>query len=498
MFWADKILQNRKAKECIDDGWTPSGIVHMGGMKGPVIHDVLFRILKEQGKEVRYVFSFDDFDPIDGLPPTLIDSFRQYMGIPTLMVPSPDGNGTFADFYANKMREMFKAYGVEADIYLASENYKNGVYNEGIKIMLDNVIKVRAVYEKMYKKPVKENWYPLQVICPQCNKLGTTKVTDWDGKEVTFTCEPHLVKWAEGCGTTGKISPFDGNAKMPWKPEWTVKWDTFNVTIEWSGKDHMSKGASFELAANIFKTVFHKEAPMAVGYEFILLNGKKMSSSKGIGLTAEAFLAVVPAQIARFLLIKTEPTRAVEFNPVGTEIIPKLFDEYQKAAEEYFNKEETDMARAFELSQIGEVKKIPTIRFSVLAQWVQMPNMQDKIKTEGLEEWAKYARVWVENYAPDSEKFMIQKEMPAAAKDLSTEQKELLQKLATDLDKDWNAEDLQTQIYELGKSIGLNGKQTFAAIYTSLIGKDHGPKAAWIILSLEKDFVQKRFADISK
>jgi tetratricopeptide (TPR) repeat protein len=251
------------------------------------------------------------------------------------MAPSPDGNGTFADFYGAKMRDMFAALGINAKIYLASENYKNGIYNTGIKMMLDNVTKVRKVYEDMYKNPLKDDWFPLQVICPTCGKLGTTKVTDWDGQEVTFSCLPDLVKWAQGCGTTGKISPFDGNAKMPWKPEWSVKWYTFNVTIEWSGKDHMSKGSSFEVAANILQAVFDQKPPDARAYEFFLWNGKKMSSSKGLGLTGAELLEVLPPEVARFLMIKTDPNRAVEFNPKGTDIIPKLYDEYQKAAENY-------------------------------------------------------------------------------------------------------------------------------------------------------------------
>src|SRR6185437_9680724 len=178
MFWADEVLKNRKGNEVLEDAWTPSGIVHMGGLKGPVIHDVLYKVLKEQKQEVKYIFGFDDFDPIDGLPANLQESHNEYMGIPTFIAPSPEGKGTFAEFYGNKMRHMFEKLGIEAEIYLASENYKNGVYNEGIRIMLDNVQKVREVYETMYKKPVKESWYPLQVICPKCGKLGTTKVTD--------------------------------------------------------------------------------------------------------------------------------------------------------------------------------------------------------------------------------------------------------------------------------------------------------------------------------
>ena len=74
----------------------------------------------------------------------------------------------------------------------------------------------------------------------------------------------------------------------------------------------------------------------------------------------------------------------------------------------------------------------------------------------------------------------------------------VLQKLQqAELDSIKDAESFQTQIYEIGKELGLNGKETFAAIYKVLIGKDHGPKAAWLILSLEKEFVKKRFEKVS-
>ncbi len=81
-------------------------------------------------------------------------------------------------------------------------------------------------------------------------------------------------------------------------------------------------------------------------------------------------------------------------------------------------------------------------------------------------------------------------------KELSEKQKELLQKIANGLDQNKDAEAFQTEIYEYGKALGLNGKETFAAIYAALIGKNHGPKAAWLILSLDKDFVKKRFQEV--
>ncbi|HSW48302.1 MAG TPA: lysine--tRNA ligase [Candidatus Saccharimonadales bacterium] len=496
MIWADEILKSRKGVEVINDSWTPSGIVHMGSLKGPVIHDTLFRVLKKKGTNVKYIYGFDDADPIDGLSPDLIDSHSKYLGVPISVAPSPDGNGSFSDYFSRKMKRLFKELGIEAQIYRTSEIYKNGKFNDAIRFVLDHAEDIRNVYSQIYKKEVAGDWYPLQVVCPKCGKLGTTKVIGWDGKVVVYECSKTLVKWAEGCGQSGKISPFDGNGKMPWKVEWAGKWWTFGVTIEGAGKDHASAGGSYDVAREIFAKVFKKELPLKLAYEFFLSGGKKMSSSKGTGMTGEELLEVLSPEIARFLMIRTAPNRAVEFTPRDTLIIPTLYDEYQKAAGAYVGKTDEELARIFELSQIKDIKKPPSIRFSVLAQWVQMPNMEAKIEEEGLHEWAKYAKVWIEKYAPESEKFLIQQSLPDQVKSLTDKQKEMLKKIAGELDSAEDAEEFQTKIYEIGKEIGLNGKETFAAIYTSLIGKDHGPKAAWLILSLDKDFVKKRFQEV--
>jgi len=223
-----------------------------------------------------------------------------------------------------------------------------------------------------------------------------------------------------------------------------------------------------------------------------------MSSSKGIGLKAHDLVKILPPQVGRFLFARSGIKSQSNFDPIETNAIPVLFDDYQKAADAYFNKGDMDLARTFELSQIGEIQKPPSIRFSVLAQWAQMPNMEEEIIKNGLEEWAEYAKVWVEKFAPENDKFTVQKSIPAASKNLTNEQKAFLKKVAEELDKKWEGEEFQTRIYDLGKEMGLNGKDAFAAIYFSLIGKDHGPKAAWLILSLDKEFVKKRFNEVSK
>ncbi len=498
MFWADTLLEGRKNKEVINDSWTPSGIVHMGSLKGPIIHDTLFRILKERKQEVTFMYGFDDMDPIDGIPPDLKGLFEKYLGIPIFLAPSPDGKGSFGDFYGNKMKHILDTLDIHPDrLYKTSEVYKSGEFDNAIRYVLNNADAVRKVYEEVYKKPIANDWYPLQVICPNCGKLGTTNVTGWDRKEVAFICEKNLVQWAEGCDFTGKISPFKGNAKMPWKVEWAAKWWTFGVTIEGAGKDHASAGGSYDVAMKLCKEVFKKETPLKIAYEFFLSGGKKMSSSKGTGLTGEELLEALPPEVVRFLMIKNPPNQAVEFTPRDTDTIQNLFDEYFKAADTYYQKSDENLARAFELSQIGSPKRIPALRMRVISQLVQMPNKEEEIRREGLEEWSRFARVWVEKYAPESEKFLVQEKVPQAAKSLSETQKHYLQTIANCIDKNWNAEDFQKKLYESAKDLGVLPKEAFSAIYLSLIGKDHGPKAAWLLLSLEKEFIKKRFTEVT-
>lgn len=490
MFWADKLLENTKGPQIINDSWTPSGIVHMGSLKGPVIHDVLYKILKERGEHVEFWYGIDDADSIDGLPSDLMESHGKYLGIPLYKAPSPDGTGSFADYFGNKMKRLLDNLGIVPDtLYKTSELYKNGTFNKAILFVLDHTQGIRKVYANMYKKQIADDWYPLQVVCPNCGKVGTTKVIAWDGKEVAFCCSTDLVKWAKGCGICDKISPFDGNSKMLYKVEWAAKWWTFGVTIEGAGKDHGSAGGSYDVAVQICKDVFEVPQPLKFVYEFFLSHGKKMSSSKGIGLTGEELLEVMGPQRARFLMIYKSPFQTIEFTPYRTDSIPKVFDAYQKAVSSQEDDEKTIIA----FSQINSRENIPNIRFSVLAQWVQMPNMEEKIKKEGFGEWVKYTKIWVEKFAPEEGKFLVQKNVPSVTQNLSDKQKDFLEKVSEKLDKDREAEKFQEELYEWAKEMGLASKDAFAAIYLSLLGKDHGPKAAWLIFSLDKKFVQDRF-----
>jgi lysyl-tRNA synthetase, class I len=506
MFWADAVAQKLKERklsvEWVDDMKTPSGRVHVGSLLGVVFHDLVYKALKDIGVNAKYTYVFENHDPMDDIPSYLPrEKFEKYLGMPLFKVPSPvEGYTDFATYYASEFQQTFNAIGSYPEILWTKDLYTSGKMNSGIKTILDNAEKIRAIYQEIYKKEIPHDWYPFQVYCEQCEKVSTTKVFNWDGIDVSYRCVVDAVKWTNGCGYTGKTSPFSDEqnikGKMPWKIEWPAKWQAIGVTIEGAGKDHMSAGGSHDFAKLVCDRVLHYPVPYPVKYEFLLIGGKKMSSSKGQGFAAGDMLTILPPELIRFLIVKKDINQQTNFDPAESEIIPKLFDDYQKAAAAYYEKTDEELARIFALSQVGEIRKPPQVRFSVLAQWIQMPNMQEQIKKEGLEEWAKYAKVWIEKYAPESEKFLIQEELPEVAKNLTGKQKTYLKKVAESFGGEQSAEDLQTLIYNISKEMGLSSKDAFGAIYTALLGKNHGPKAAWLIKSLDAEFVKKRFGEI--
>jgi lysyl-tRNA synthetase class 1 len=87
MYWADTIAEKIKIsyKEKIQKGEvlivrdekTLSGRVHVGSLRGLAIHGLVAEVLKEQNIACKYLFEFNDFDPMDGLPVYLDDKILE-------------------------------------------------------------------------------------------------------------------------------------------------------------------------------------------------------------------------------------------------------------------------------------------------------------------------------------------------------------------------------------------------------------------------------------
>lgn len=521
MFWADYLAEDIKKKsggkpQLVNDAKTPSGKIHVGALLGVLIHDFVHKSLLEKELKSRYTFGIDDFDPMDSLPTYLPkEKYEKYMGAPLKDIPAPEGGGSYAEFYANEFIEVFNRLGAEPEIIWSSKLYEAGKFDESIKTALDNAEKIQEIYHEVSGSKKEKNWLPFNPVCPKCGKIGTTKSISWDGREVEFSCEVGMVEWAKGCGYKGKITPFGGAGKMPYKVEWPAKWFSLGVTVEGEGKDHSSKGGTRDVSNHIAKEVFKTEPPYDIPYEHFLLSGKKMSSSKGVGATAADMAEILPPSVLRFLMARTRPSQHTDFNPEDERTVPALFDEYDRGQRAFFEKGDPDLARTWQASIVehrtSNIDHQFMMRFSQVVNLIQMPGVDiekesEKVKgvklteeeKDSLRERVKYAKIWLENFAPDEVKFRISEKLPPEAKKLSLDQKRFLEKLADEVGDAKDPEKFQNEIYQLGKEHGLSSTNTFKAIYTAILGKESGPKAAQLILGLDKEFVNKRLLEVAK
>jgi lysyl-tRNA synthetase class 1 len=525
MFWADEIVDKiietypDQKEFIIRDEKTLSGRVHIGSLRGVVIHGIVAQVLSERGKKARFLFEFNDYDPMDGMPKELEGKgFDKYMGMPLCNIPSPDGKAeNFAEYYGEEFLGVIKEIGFDPEIPRAHDAYKSGKMNKWIEIALTKNKEIREIYKRVSGSEKEEHWSAISVVCEKCGKIGTTDVISFDGERVKYVCKKDKVKWAEGCEHEGEISPFDGNAKLTWKVEWPAKWDIYDVTIEGSGKDHNAAGGSHDIGEAICKEISKTHVPFNVPYEFFLTGGKKMSSSKGLGQTAREITNLVPPEILRYLMLSKKPNQTIEFDPEG-DTIPRLFDQHDGAAKWYFEKGEkdtvqTDFARLFELSQTSNKKSKEKFlpRFSQLVFIMQIPRLDvyeemAKIKGSALTDADKeeidlrmeYARKWLETYAPDRYRYELQETLPDVAKELTNVQKQFLKSLSEKLSSiEWEGELIHGSIHEIVKgSEEFTPKDCFQAIYKIFLAKDYGPQVGWFFSALKKDFVVNRLKEV--
>ena len=516
MFWADKLIENlsKDRQHIINDSKTPSGRAHVGALRGVLIHDVMFRLLKERGFDVRYTFGVDDYDPLDEIPYGKDEHYAQYLGMPLCSVPPPPGSSAtdMSDYYITEFFSVFKYLGVNAETYRLRDIYRAGEFDEAIDIILKNAPIVRKVYKEISGSDRSQSWYPLQVVCENCGRIGTTEVSHYDGKEVVYSCRADLVKWATGCGYKGKISPFSGNGKLPWKLEWVAKWATRGITIEGAGKDHTTKGGSRDVAANCLKKIFNKPAPLNIPYEFFLVEGAKMSSSRGIGVAAGDMAEFLPPEILRFLMLRTQPNRPINFSPDEKSVV-KLFNEYDRYHTQAFHGGESssDVKEVYRLSEVNPEGDYFAPDIQLLQALVQMPHMDvvDEIRKrksepltvidlKHLERRIASIKYWLDKYATDDEKLQLQSSLPQSVNTLSALQRAFLNLLADRLPSStWTGDHLQTVIFNIARITPIKQQDAFKAIYTALFGRELGPRAGNLFEYLDCDLLVTRFKEVA-
>jgi lysyl-tRNA synthetase, class I len=521
MEWADELAGRVSGPQVVNDSKTPSGTVHVGSLRGPVILDVITRALRAAGHETTLLYGVDDLDAMDAQALLTPDAIERSMGVPLAHIPDQvaDGHASYARHHAQVFIDLFADLGVMPDrYYWMSDIYPTGEMDGYIRTALDRAHVVRDLYRRVSNVQHPDTWHPVLVICETCGKVGTTIVTKWDGERVFYECRAELVTWARGCGSSGWVLPFGGRAKLPWNLEWAAQWSLFGVTIEPCGKDLATAGGSRDRSDAVSREVFEREPPINVPYEFLNVGGRKMSTSKGRGTAAHRIVEVLPPEPLRTLMIRSRPNTAIDFEPEGTDAVPRLFDEFDRlgsavAGREVKGELPPGFASIFRyaLRDPGADYEAEAAAFrpafSHLAFLLQVPGADVPAlvaaekgsaltahETAILDERLAAASVWLDDYAPERARMRVQDALPEAAGALDAEQRAFLVTLAEETAAR-NGDEWQSAIFATATSGGLPAGRAFAALYLSFLGRPNGPRAGWLLASLDRSFVAGRLRE---
>jgi len=503
MHWADnfakQVVESRNKEEyVVESGITPSGIVHIGNAREILTQYYVYLGILKLGKKVKFQYIWDDFDRFRKVPKGIPAKFEKYIGRPLTKIPDPFGcHNSYAEHFEFKFMEEILQLGIKPVYLSASKLYEKGSFTENIKLALEKTEKIMKILNKFRLEPLPEDWLPVNLYCEKCWK-DCTKIKYLGDYKISYKCD---------CGFENEIDFRKTRIiKLKWRVDWASRWAYFKVDFESSGKEHKSRGGSWDTSVLISKEIFDYKPPIGPMYEFIHLKGQKekMSSSAGNIATISQLLKIFEPPIIRFLY--TQRLNKTIFIPFDLDIY-RIYNDFDKSERIYFGLEKgsDELKRKYELSKIEDYETCPKrISFSELTFLVQLISeeklrnyIKNLMKSRGIEmtnldldlslERASRAKYWIENYAPEEVKIKLSSEKI----DLTEEQRELLKKFIKIIKKPISTEELQKQIFELSK-----GKEIFELCYRVLIGKTHGPKLAMLIDAIGREKVIERLSSI--
>ena len=504
---ADKIIREKGDKEVYTcaSGITPSGTVHIGNFREIITVELVVRALREKGKDVRFIYSWDDYDVFRKVPSNMPEpeKLREYLRKPITLVPDTTGR---AENYARgnevAVENVLPAVGVFPEFLYQAERYRTNVYAEQIRKALSLRDEIRQILNEYRTEPLDDDWWPVSVFSSFTDK-DTTKVTGWDGEYGLTYVDLEL----------GKEETIDirttPNTKLPWRVDWPMRWAYEGVDFEPGGKDHLTEGGSYDTAKSVVR-LFGAEAPVTMRYDFVRLKGKggKISSSGGEVADLYDVLEIYPPEIVRYLFVGTRPSS--EFAISFDLDVLKIYEDYDNTERIYFGllpvneKKKEKESRVYELSQVDD-KAIPTepgyqIPFRHLCNYLQIysgdvekviARLSDATESQKdrLRVRLKCAAAWLEKYAPEEFRFSLRTADDALYPATDTE-KAAIKALCEAADKyldELSEKDFSTYIYAAAKDNGIENGDFFRVIYQCLIGKDKGPKLASFLKACGKD-----------
>jgi lysyl-tRNA synthetase, class I len=477
-----KRLEKRGPEDQVlfETGYGPSGLPHIGTFGEVARTSMVRHALKELRPDVktRLVCFSDDMDGLRKVPTNVPNQalLAEYLEKPLTQVPDPFGtHDSFGAHNNARLRSFLDSFGFEYEFLSATGCYKSGRFDETLLRMLEVYDKVMEIILPTLGPDRRETYSPFLPVSPTSGKVLQVPIEKRDLKSgtIVFT-DPDTGKKVE-LPVTG------GHVKCQWKADWAMRWVALGVDYEMSGKDLID---SVTLSSKICRAL-GSTPPETFSYELFLDDkGQKISKSKGNGIAVEEWLAyATPESLSLYMFQKPKTAKKLYFD-----VIPKAVDDYfgflacyqQESAEKRLENP------VWHIHNGQPPQHSVPVNFALLLNLVSASNAHT---TDIL--WQ-----FVKNYAPEANavdfpeldrligfaiRYFEEREKPFKVYRTPTALEcqamlDLNGRLA-DADASLSAEELQTIVYEVGKSHPFeNLRDWFKALYEVLFGESQGPR----------------------
>jgi lysyl-tRNA synthetase class 1 len=294
------------------------------------------------------------------------------------------------------------------------------------------------------------------------------------------------VRFTDEDGTLVEQSVFGGRAKLQWKVDWAMRWYALGVDYEMCGKDLTD---SVTQSGRILRALGGRMPENMIYELFLDENGEKISKSKGNGLTIDEWLTYGTEESLGLYLYR-EPKSAKSLH-IG--VIPRAVDDYwqfraklaEQPVEQQLGNPAWHLLRANGYEG-GDGDTLP-VSYGLLLNLAGVLGAEATAETlteylerslgkaadsPALERMIAAAVAYNRDFVAPTLKRRAPEPHEAAAL-------RALDAYLAGAPADTSAEDLQTEVYEIGKreAFGFESlRDWFKALYETLLGSSQGPR----------------------
>lgn len=540
--WIDKLTSNLienwpevENYNC-NCGISVSGQQHVGRLRGEIVlTNAVVTELQALGHEATHNLILYTSDPWKGKESQLNEfsnpkEAEKYINWRLIDVPGPtDPEISWVDEYWKDFGVPLPKFGSDIQIIRTHELYQQQRMKKVVIELINKKNQIRDILNKFRKEnPYPEDWLPINPLCEQCNRIGTTTALEINTKtyQVHYFCKE--------CQHDGWSDISKG--KLTWRLEWLAIWYVLNIHFEPYGKDHATPGGSRDSCLEIIETVLQHKGPHGFWNEWVgYSEGRKdygdMTSSGFIGFTPTKWLEYADPEVLKYAYLKTPPRRRMV---LGLDKISNYISEFDRAQRIYHGIEKFEdpnellsIKRSYEMVFYNNIPEYRGFQLDfqhaiILSQLTTSDQkgasqaIEKLIETEILKKKPSneikshiqmritQGRNWINSkYAPDHLKIQLDGHISTdILEQFDLKIRNLVIDLASALEKiKWTEDGIKKEMMTLREKAELSRKemnQFFQILYQIFLGDSRGPRFSPFIATLDKNWVINKLQDVKK